>query len=360
LIWKATGLGGGFSGISRWADRLFTMGDKADTCYLVAIDATDGKVLWSTPVGRSGGNDRLRPGPRCTPATDGDLVFALGQYGDLVCAEAGTGKLVWRLSYQEDLGARTVPQWNFAESPLLDGERLICLPGGPNGYMAALDKKTGKVIWQTSQITDNANYTSVIAADIAGVHQYIAMSDARVIGVSSEGKVLWEAKRQGRSAVIPTPIYKDGIVFVTSGYGVGAHAFRITSHDGQFKAEEIYANRELANHHGGAILVGDYIYMSAEPGRLTCAEFRTGKIIWKDDSVGKGSLVYADGNLILRSENGPVALVEATPEGYRERGRFQQPERSKYNSWPHPVVTGGRLYLRDQDVLLCYDLKASN
>lgn len=359
LVWKATGLGGGFSGVSRWDDRLFTMGDKEDTSYLLAIDAKDGRILWSTPVGKSGGNDPQRPGPRCTPATDGQLVFALGQYGDLVCAEVGTGKVLWRISYQKDLGATQIPRWNFAESPLLDGDRLICLPGGPNGYMAALDKRTGKVIWQTKEITDNANYTSIIPAKIQGVYQYIALSDSRLVGVSADGKVLWQAQRPGKAAVIPTPIYKDEIVFVTSGYGIGAHAFRITQDQGQFKADQIYAQPEADNHHGGAILIGDHVYLSADPGLLTCLEFKTGRIVWQERSVGKGSLAYADGNLILRSENGPVALVEATAGGYKEKGTFQQPDRSKYNSWPHPVVTGGMLYLRDQDVLLCYDLRAS-
>jgi outer membrane protein assembly factor BamB len=225
--------------------------------------------------------------------------------------------------------------------------------------MVALKKQTGELLWQAKDLTGNTNYTSAIVVEIGGVRQYIAMTDAQVAGVAAaDGKVLWTAPRPGKVSVIPTPICRDGIVFVTSGYGVGCSAFRITAANGAFKAEPLYADAKIANHHGGAILVGDYVYTSVDPGLLTCLEFKTGKVVWQDKGVGKGSLGYADGNLILRSENGPVALVEATPEGYKEKGRLDQPDRSKLNSWPHPVVTGGRLYLRDQDVLLCYDLKA--
>ncbi|MBN1361210.1 MAG: PQQ-like beta-propeller repeat protein [Sedimentisphaerales bacterium] len=360
LVWKTTGLGGGFSGVSLWADEIFTMGDKDDASYLIAVSRVDGTPLWSSKVGRAGGNDPQRPGPRCTPATDGTRVIALAQYGELLCADVATGRELWRKSYQDDFGATTVPRWNFSASPLLDGDRVICLPGGPKGAMVALDKESGVLIWQTAEVTDAASYSSIIDAEIGGVRQYIAVTDARVFGVRAEdGKLLWQAPREERN-VIPTPVYRDGIVFISSGYNAGCHAFRITVDGGAFKTEPIYDNPRIANQHGGSILVGDHIYVSVDSGgRLTCLEFATGDIVWQDASVGKASLGYADGHLIVRSENGPVALVEATPAGYREKGRFDQPNRSDYNSWPHPVVAGGRLYLRDHDVLLCYELNAS-
>ena len=359
LVWKATGLGQGFAGVSLWGDKVFTMGDKADGSYLIAVNRTDGSPLWSTRVGRAGGNDPQRPGPRCTPATDGVRVITVAQYGEVLCADVDSGNALWRKSYQEDFGATKVPQWNFSDSPLLDGDRVVCLPGGPKGTMVALDKDTGDVLWQTSEITDDACYSSVIFAEIGGVRQYIAVTDARVFGVRAEdGKVLWQAAREERN-VIPTPIYHEGVVFIASGYNAGAHAFRITADGGAFKAELLYENSRVANQHGGSILVDNHVYVSVDSGgRLTCVDFATGDIVWQDRSVGKASLGYADGNLIVRSENGPVALVEATPDGYHEKGRFEQPDRSKYNSWPHPVIAGGRLYLHDDDVLLCYELKA--
>lgn len=360
LNWKATGLGGGFSGVSFWGDKIFTMGDKEDGSYLLCINKTDGKLLWSTRVGKAGGNDQQRPGPRCTPATDGTRIITLGQFGELLCADVSTGKEIWRKSYQDDFGGTTVPRWNFSESPLLDGDRVICLPGGPKGAMVALNKENGQLLWQTAEVTDNASYSSVIMAEINGVRQYVAATDARVFGVDpKDGRVLWQAPREARN-VIPTPVYRDGLVFISSGYNAGCHCFKITEDGGTFKAEQIYANGTIANQHGGSILVGDHIYVSIDQGgKLTCLDFKTGQIVWQDDSVGKASLGYADGNLIVRSENGPIALVEATPAGYKEKGRFEQPDRSKANSWPHPVIADGCLYLRDQDVLLCYELKAS-
>jgi len=359
LVWKAVGLGGGFSGVSLWRDRIFTMGDREDGSYLVALNRVDGKPLWSAKVGKAGGNDPQRPGPRCTPATDGARVITLGQYGELVCVDVAAGKELWRKSYQDDFGATTVPRWNFSESPLLDGDRVICLPGGPKGAMAALKKETGDLVWQSKEVTDSASYSSVIPAEIAGVRQYVAVTDIQVFGVAAaDGKVLWRGNRAAKN-VIPTPLYRDGIVFISSGYNIGFHGFRITAENGAFKAEQIYADPKIANQHGGSFLVGDRVYTSIDSGGLlTCLDFKTGKVVWQDKSVGKASLGCADGLLVVRSENGPVALVEATPEGYREKGRFDQPDRSKYNSWPHPVIAGARLYLRDQDILLCYDLKA--
>lgn len=359
--WKATGLGGGFSGVSFWGDRIFTMGDKDDGSYLVCVNKADGKLLWSTRVGKAGGNDQQRPGPRCTPATDGTRVITTGQYGEVLCADVSTGKEIWRKTYQGDFGATAVPRWNFCDSPLLDGDRVICLPGGPKGTMVALNKETGELLWQTAEVTDDASYSSVITAEISGVRQYIAVTDPRVFGVNpKDGTVLWQTPREARN-VIPTPIYRDGLVFISSGYNAGCHCFKITEDNGTFKAEQIYANGSIANQHGGSILIGDYVYVSIDQGgQLTCLDFKTGKVVWQNKSVGKASLGYADGNLIVRSENGPVALVEAAPDGYKEKGRFEQPDRSKYNSWPHPVIADGCLYLRDQDVLLCYELKASD
>jgi len=361
LVWKATDLGGGFSGVSFWGNRIFTMGDMEDGSYLLCINKADGKPLWSARVGQAGGNDPQRPGPRCTPATDGTRVITVGQYGELLCADIITGKELWSKSYQNDFGTTTVPRWNFSASPLLDGDRVICLPGGPKGSIVALNKENGELLWQTEEVTDDASYSSVIIGEIDGVRQYIAVTDARVFGVNpTDGNVLWQAPREARN-VIPTPIYRDGIVFISSGYNAGCHGFKITKENGSFKAEQIYDNRSVANQHGGSILVEDHVYVSIDQGGvLTCVEFTTGEVAWQDKSVGKASLGYADGHLIIRSENGSVALVEVTPTGYKEKGRFEQPDRSKYNSWPHPVISGGRLYLRDQEVLLCYELKTSN
>lgn len=361
LVWKAIGLGEGYSGVSVVGERIFSMGDIGGSSCVLALSASDGKVLWTAKVGKPGGGAGY-PGPRCTPTYDGGLLYAMNQYGDLVCVRADTGAEVWRTSMSA-FGGRMMSDWGYSESPLVDDDRLVCTPGGERGTVLALDKKTGKPIWQSQGLTDSASYASLIRVTIGGTKQYIVLTDKCVAGIAATtGKVLWRAPREGRVAVIPTPIYKDGIVYVTSGYGVGCNAFRITASGGAFRAEQIYANGAMADHHGGVVLVGDYVYGHSDSRGWVCMKLATGEVAWaeRQNAPHKGSLTYADGRLYLRAEDGAgvIALVEATPAGYREISRFDQPDRSSKNSWPHPVIANGKLYIRDQDILLCYDVKA--
>jgi outer membrane protein assembly factor BamB len=359
LVWKARGFGAGYSGASFAGNCLFTMGDVDKECRLLALDRATGKPIWSARVGPPGGGEGY-PGPRCTPATDGTRVVALGQFGDLICAEAETGKILWKKNLEKDFDGEMMSGWGYSESPLIDGPRVVCTPGGSKGTLLALDKTTGAVIWRTSGVTDAAAYSSAIVAEIGGVRQYLQLTGETLFGADAgTGKVLWRVPRHGETAVVTTPVYRDGVAFVTSAYGAGGHGFRIESVAGQCSAKEIYAVENFENQHGGVVLVGDHVYGMTE-NRLVCMEFKSGKIAWKHPGVGKGSIAFADGRLIVRGERkgGTVALVEANPQRYVETGRFDQPDRSEHNSWPHPVIAGGRLYLRDQDVLLCYDLRA--
>jgi outer membrane protein assembly factor BamB len=358
LLWKTNGLGGGFSSVSVAGNRIFTMGDRGDSSFIHALDL-QGKPLWSTKVGKPGGGGGY-PGPRCTPTVDGAMVYALGQHGDLVCVEAATGKEVWRKNLGKDFGG-AVGGWGYSESPLIDGEQLICTPGGQQGTLLALNKKTGAKTWQSYQWKDAAEYVSPIVAQIGGARQYIQLTGDSLGGVAANsGKVLWRMTRKGSTAIIPTPIFLQDHVYVTSGYGVGCNLFRIRATGDTFKAEEVYQNKVMANHHGGTVLVDDHVYGHSDGKGWVCQNFMSGEMIWSDRGVGKGSVAYADGRLYLRSEGskGTVALVEATPAGYKEHGRFDQPDRSQNEAWPHPVIAHGRLYLRDQDRLLCYDIKA--
>ncbi len=356
LAWKAIGCGVGYSSVSVAKGRVFTMGDGADGSSVRAFDEKTGASLWTSPIlGKPGGNYE---GTRCTPTVDGDAIYALGQFGDLVCLDAAKGTERWRKNLSKDFGGGS-PGWNYTESPLIDGTNVMVTPGGKKGAIVALNKKTGDLIWQSTEFTDSAQYSSLIAADIGGIHQYIQLTGDSVAGVDAvTGKLLWRAERKGATAIITTPIYANNQVYVTSGYGVGCNAFKITKDADGFKAEEIYANKNMANHHGGVILLGDYLYGHSDSKGWICQEFKTGDVKWTDKSVGKGAIAYADGRFYFRSEGGKgtVALVEATPDGYKEKGRFDQPDRSNKNSWPHPVVANGRLYLRDQDVLLSYEI----
>jgi outer membrane protein assembly factor BamB len=362
LLWKASGLGDGYSSIATSGDDIFTMGDKGENSFVVALNRADGKVMWSAKVGRAGDpSGGEYTGPRCTPATDGKYVFALGQWGDFVCLDAATGKEEWRKHYGRDFGGK-MPGWGFAESPLLDGEKIVMTPGGQRGAIVALNKNTGATLWQSKNFTDFAHYSSLIAAEIGGVRQYVQLTEASVAGVGADdGRLLWRAPRRGSTAVIPTPIYHDGLVYVTSGYGIGCNAFKVSAAAGKFTAVPAYANKVMVNHHGGVVRIGNYIYGHSDGKGWTCQDLKTGNAVWQEkNKLGKGSLTFADGCLYLRAEDGKgtVALIEATPDGFREEGHFDQPNRSDKNSWAHPVVSDGKLWLRDQDILLCYDVRA--
>ena len=361
MQWKARGLGDGYSGVAVVGNRIFTAGDRGDWSFVIALDAADGREVWSGRLGKAGAvGDPKFEGPRGTPTVDGALLFALNQWGDLVCLEAASGKEVWRKDLVKDFGGVS-PDWGFAESPLVDGEKVILTPGGQGGSIVALNKKTGDVLWRSTGFTDPPHYSSLIVETIGGIRQYIQLTAESVVGVGAEdGKVLWQARRKGRVAVISSPVYHDSMVYVSSAYGVGCNMFKISAEDGKFTATQVYANKVMANQHGGVVLIGDYLYGYSEGKGWTCQELKSGEAKWQDrEKMGKGSVVFADDRLYLRREDGrgTIALVEASPRGYREHGRFDQPDRSTKNSSTHPVVSGGNLYVRDQDLLLCYDVK---
>jgi outer membrane protein assembly factor BamB len=362
LAWKATGLGKGYSGVSLVGDRLFTMGDKEDAGYVVAMSEADGKVVWSAKVGQPGAPDApgwSYPGPRCTPTVNGDLVFAADGWGELVCVSVADGKEQWRKSYTRDFGGKP-PTWGFSESPLVDGDQVVVTPGGKDGAMVALDKKTGRVLWQSKDFTDDAHYSSIIAAEIGGTRQYVQLTAASVVGISpKDGAVLWKASRRGNVAVIPTPIVAGNEVYVTSGYGAGCNLFKVASSGDKFSAEQAYANKVMVNHHGGVVKVGDFVYGYSESKGFTCQNFKTGEAAWvENEKIKKCCVSYADGALYCREEDsGTMILLEASSTGYAEKGRFKQPDRAKEKAWPHPTIADGKLFLRDQDLLLCYSLK---
>jgi outer membrane protein assembly factor BamB len=296
---------------------------------------------------------------------DDDRVYAISSDGKLACLDSARGEQKWLKDLKKEFGGRS-GGWAYTESVLIDGDVLVCTPGGEDATLVALNKKSGSLIWKASiaglpgkkRAYSTAGYSSAIVAEISGVKQYIQFLSGGVVGIkASDGAFLWHYDKPANgTANCSTPIVHDGCVFAASAYGNGGGMARITGEGSRFNAEEAYFLSAMQNHHGGMVLVGDHVY-GTNGSSLLCVNFKTGKIAWQDRCVGKGSVAYADGHLYVRSESGPAALVEATPEGYKEKGRFNQPERSSQRAWPHPVIAGGKLYLRDWDRLFCYDIK---
>ncbi|MBN2505624.1 MAG: PQQ-like beta-propeller repeat protein [Verrucomicrobia bacterium] len=356
LRWTLRDVGIGYGGPALVGERLYLLGDLPGGCHVMAVERLSGRLLWKTRIGPAGGNAAY-PGPRATPSIDGDLLITMTQHGDVVCLDLGDGRLRWQKSLERDLGGEH-PRWHFGESPLVDGDRVICTPGGSGGALAALDKRTGAVLWRSGGITDPAAYASPVIAHGAGQRQYVQLTAEHVFSVApASGAVLWSVPRQGVRAVVPTPLIAGDEVYVTSGYGCGCNLYRVERRGGGLAVREVYSGKGMVNHHGGVVKRGDHVYGYSDGAGWTCQEFGTGKVTWSDRGIGKGCVTCADGHLYCRSEDGWMALVEATPEGYREKGRFKQPERSSKRAWPHPVIGGGCLYVRDQAVLLCYDVR---
>jgi outer membrane protein assembly factor BamB len=373
LAWEIKGLGGGDSAPSVSGGRLFGMSNRGGYEVVWALSEKDGKTLWTTNLGPAFNQDwpQGKEGPGCTPTVDGDLVYVEGLGGNVDCLRTKDGSIVWRASLTQDFGGE-VPNWSYRESPLVDGDKVILTPGGPGATLVALDKNTGKTIWK-SQVPGNpkAAYSSPIAIDFGGQRQYVQFTQKALIGVAaSDGKFLWRYGRaaNGFGVSCSTPIYHDGEVFAASAYGAGGGLVKLSKDaDGKFTAEEIYLSKKMQNHHGGMILLDGSLYGANggnEGGALVCLDFQTGKVLWdeRDDAehrAPKGSVAYADGRIYYRTEAGPVLLIEPSPKSYIERGRFEQPDRSRLPAWSHPVIANGKLYVRDQDILFCYDVKAA-
>ena len=408
VLWTTQDLGIGLAGVSVQKGRIFTMGerdasaagkeasdkDKEDHSkdtkgkhgkkgkqkarsgqgkqqYVDALKEADGTPLWSVSIGTGMNNGGGYSGPRCTPAADGKHVYALSIDGDLACLDSATGDVVWTKNLKKDFDGQMMSGWGYAESPLVDGDRLICTPGGKKDTMVALNKLTGKTIWSCSvpefghKGKDGAGYSSVVISHGAGVKQYVQLIGRGLVGIrADDGKFLWGYDKMANgTANIPTPIVRGDYVFDSTGYGAGAALLKLTASDDGVKAHEVYFldHTKLQNHHGGMVLVGNYLYggHGHNEGAPICLEFLTGKVVWKENhgpGDGSAAVGYADGRLYFRYQNGVLALLDASPKGYKVEGSFSIPDVA-VPSWPHPVIAGGRLYIRDQQRLICYKLK---
>jgi outer membrane protein assembly factor BamB len=356
LLGQVANLGNGFGSLAVHGGRVYVQGMRGRESVVTSLDTATGRVLWSRAIGPSRSNDR-GPGPRGTPSVDGGRVYVLTENGDLACLRTQDGTVVWHRNILRDFGGRNIG-WLISESPLVDGNRVIVTPGGQGATIVSLDKMTGVTQWTSRELSDQAGYSSVVAADIGGVRTYMALTEAAGVGVrASDGKLMWRyTKAANGTANAATPVFGDNKVFYTSAYGTGGGLLNLTPAAGAVQANEAYFTRDMQNHHGGVVLVNGFLY-GFNNAILTCMEFATGRVRWRHRSVGKGSLVYADGMLFILSENNVVGLADASPEAYREKGRFEIADQG-WPSWAHPVVSNGRLYIRNQGTVASYDIRA--
>jgi outer membrane protein assembly factor BamB len=365
LLWQVKDLGEGYATPSVVGDRIYVLSSKGmDDEYVQARDVKDGKTIWTTRLGKVGPNQMANyPCARSTPTVDGDLLYALSSDGDLVCVKTADGKEVWRKNLREDYNGEP-GLWAYSESPLVDGDVLVCTPGGKDATLVALDKKKGTLIWKTPIAGgDKAGYASVIIVEAAGHKQYVQFVQNGVVGVDAKtGKFLWRYDQTGKGlANIPTPVAADGYVYTSAGRAGFGGLVRLTPGKEGVTAEQVYYERGLPTSIGGAVQVDGYLYGTNSDG-LVCAEFKSGKVKWQDKSLAPASLCCAEGRLYVHGDDGDMALVELTPEAYREKGRFTPPDQPKHTramekAWAYPVVANGRLYLRDTGDLWCYDVR---
>jgi outer membrane protein assembly factor BamB len=373
LLWKASGMGRGFSSLSIADGKIFTMGDRDGGQHVICARLDDGSEIWKTRLGDTT-NDGGYAGPRSTPTVDGALVYAITAHGELACLKSASGEEVWRKSFPKDYRGRMHSGWGFSESPLVDGDWLVCTPGGPEAMIVALNKRTGEEVWRSAVPAigdrggDGAAYSSIVVSHGAGLKQYVQMIGRGLVGVrAKDGKFLWGYNEVANgTATIPTPLVSGDYVLASSGYGTGTGLVRLVASGDGVTANERYflSGDELQNHHGGMVMLGDHVYLGHGHGNgfPTCFQWKTNKIVWGkkrfEGGDGSAAIAYADGNLVFRYENGLVALIGANPQGLKIKGTFQIPN-VQDPSWPHPVVALGKLFLREQDKLYCYDLKKS-
>jgi hypothetical protein len=371
VVWETKGAGRGYASPAVAGDKIFTLGDGLSTAedadeYLSCFDRATGKQLWKTKTGGpwTSGQDSWQSS-RSTPTVDGAMVYVLTPFGQLVGCLVKDGREVFRVDLKEQFGGTKGDSWGYSESVTIDGNKLVCIPGGPQATVVALDKKSGRPIWACPVPNDpGAGHASIVSAEVGRRRVYVTTTAGGAIGIDAQtGKLLWTYPIDKTTAVIPTPIVKGDLVFFSAGYKRGGALLRqVPGPGGAVTVEQVYPlNTELANKHGGIVLVGDHLYGdSDDKGIPFCAELETGKIVWKERGSGRNSACVAagDGHVYVKFSDGTLALVKADPAAYQEVSTFKVPGSGDRPSWAHPVIVDGRLYIREDDAILCYDIRA--
>ena len=369
LLWTFRQAGAGYSAPTIVGTTLYCQGGADGKDFAFALDTQTGKEKWRQNLGEIALLER-GDGPRGSVTVDGDKLYLIRGGGQIHCLTASDGKILWQKDFVKDFNGKLMSRWGFSESPLIDGNLVVCSAGGDEGTVLALDKNTGALVWRTKELTDAASHSSPIVADVNGIRQYVLLTAKNVAGIASKnGKLLWsvpmEGGPRGISAVIPTPVFSDNMVYITNGYEVGCLGIKLTRDGDNVKAETLYAKRDITTQHGGVVLINGYIYGYTESRTWACQHFKTGEIVWseKSNEIGKGAILGVNDRLLLLDmQTGRTAVIAASPEGWKEFGRMDIPERTKIitqdnNVWTHPVVANDKLYIRDQDLLFCFDIR---
>lgn len=359
-LWLFENCGTGYSGPAIVGDKLYILGGRDGSDHLLCLDVASGKELWaSEPLGPMLTND-WGDGPRSTPTVDGDQIYVMASEGNLVCLNRADGKILWTKAMQ-DLGGE-IPAWGYSESPLVMDGKIFCTPGGERGAIAALDKTTGELLWQSKGLADPAHYSSIMPMDQEGKTVLVQLLMKELVGVDpADGRAIWTVPFPGNVAVIPTPIVSEDLAYATAGYGAGCVGVKLVGDE----AEVVYENKNMTNHHGGVILLDGHVFGYSEGKGWVCQNLQTGEPAWRErGAFGKGAIGYADGRFYcLEEDTGDVVMIAASTEGWEEHGRFTLEPQTKIRKdrgkiWTHPVIADGRLYLRDQDLLFSFDVKA--
>ena len=355
LLWTARGCGQGYASVAVADGLIYTTGNFGGTAKIVAF-GLDGSQQWTADSGKAWTGSY--PGSRGTPAVDGGMVYAASGKGDVTCVDAKSGRKIWSHNIISKFGGRNIG-WGLSESPLIDGDNLIVCPGGRTAVVA-LNKRSGSTVWTCTGVNENPGYASPIVVEYGGLRQIVTMTGKSAIGVDAKsGKLLWKrahiTKYDGN---IPTPVYDNGHIFIDSGYGKGGALLKLSVSGSRASVREVWQT-PMDNHHGGVILVDGYLYGTSSRGQWQCLDFRTGRQMHAERGVGKGSVTYADGMLYCLSEGSTMGLAKATPDGHRVISQFRLPRGGGGKSWAHPVVAGGRLYVRHADALFAFDIKAN-
>ena len=372
IEWTFRQAGEGYSAPVVVGTTLYCAGAENGYTFAFAVDVNTGSLKWKQVLGTQFDHQHGN-GPRGSITVDGDKLYLIQGGGRLHCLSATDGKIIWQKDFQKDFNGKIHSGWGYSESPLVDGNLVICTPGGENGTMIALDKYTGNLVWRTKDWTDEAGYSTPVVVEVDGVRQYIQQAAHSVVGVSAkDGILLWKVEVESYNnpnnrirAVVPTPIYQNNTVYVTAGYRAGCTKIRLTKEGEKFNTEIVYANSNMVNQHGGVVLMDGHIYGYSDNNAWTCQNIKNGEIVWtkRNPGEGKGTIIGVNNHLILLNEtNGTLTVIAASPEGWKEYGNMPIPERTEISTqanavWTHLIIANGKLYLRDHDLIFCFNLK---